>query len=319
MARPKRFAPDAFRFIGEDGVPRAVFDMTTRTLQGRFFLQPTKKTTSLVLGVLGRALALFPHVELYAYHVMSNHLSLTAGFRTAAEMGAFMCYFNGNTARVVGRSVRWRQKFWGRRYRAIPVVDEAALVERMEHSADNSVKEGLVERADQWPGGHFVKQILRGDEHGVGAWLDREGLRLARKKDPKALETAFTTKYLVRLSKAPVWNHLDDAAYREMILQLAEETRRKRRGRGAGGHALIFAHSAHHRPAKIAMSDAPSVHASCGERRRAWREAYAAFVDAYAQAMEALRAGTRAFNFPEGGIAPAARHDPLHTCAGDVP
>ena len=49
---------------------------------------------------------------------------------------------------------------------------------------------------------------------------------------------------------------------------------------------------------------APPVHTTCIALRKAWREAYAIFVDTYRGAMERLRQGFSAVDFPTEGCPP---------------
>ena len=44
---------------------------------------------------------------------------------SAQRLASFMNYLNSNLAREAGRLIRWREKFWGRRYQAILVSQEA--------------------------------------------------------------------------------------------------------------------------------------------------------------------------------------------------
>ena len=45
-----------------------------------------------------------------------------------------MCFVKSNLAREAGRIVDWKEKYWGRRYRAIEISDEeAAWVERLRY------------------------------------------------------------------------------------------------------------------------------------------------------------------------------------------
>ena len=45
-----------------------------------------------------------------------------------------MNYLNGNLAREAGRLHRWREKFWSRPYRAIPVSYEPEIqIERLKY------------------------------------------------------------------------------------------------------------------------------------------------------------------------------------------
>ncbi|HEV7518931.1 MAG TPA: hypothetical protein VGR07_21775 [Thermoanaerobaculia bacterium] len=65
-------------------------------------------------------------------------------------------------AKPVGWS-RWREKFWGRRYQAIPISEaEAAEVERLRYVLAHGCKEGLVEHLRDWPGVSAVRALLGG-------------------------------------------------------------------------------------------------------------------------------------------------------------
>jgi hypothetical protein len=73
-------------------------------------------------------------------------------------------YVNSNLAREAGRLYEWKEKFWGRRYQAIVVSnEEEAQIDRLEYILSNSVKEGLVERPQDWPGAHSVGALLTGE------------------------------------------------------------------------------------------------------------------------------------------------------------
>ena len=63
-------------------------------------------------------------MQVCVFVVLSNHYHLLLRPRGAAQLAAFMSHFNGNLAKEAGRLHSWRQKFWGRRYRAIPVSFE---------------------------------------------------------------------------------------------------------------------------------------------------------------------------------------------------
>jgi hypothetical protein len=64
-----------------------------------------------------------------------------------------MCYVNFNLAREAGWLAEWKEKFWGRRYRAIVVSnEEEAQVERLTDFLSNGIKENLVEHLKDWLG-----------------------------------------------------------------------------------------------------------------------------------------------------------------------
>jgi hypothetical protein len=66
----------------------------------------------------------------------------------------------------------------------------------------------------------------------------------------------------------------------------------------------ILAMDPQHRPAELAKSPAPLVHAVTKVVRRAFYEAYSWFVAAFRTAAEALKAGDRGAPFPAGSFPP---------------
>ncbi|HEX3530643.1 MAG TPA: hypothetical protein VH988_26570 [Thermoanaerobaculia bacterium] len=71
------------------------------------------------------------------------------------------------------------------------------------------------------------------------------------------------------------------------------------------GVEAILAKDPQHRPASIARSPAPLVHAATKVVRKAFYDAYAWFVSAFRQAAEKLRQGDRNASFPSGSFPPA--------------
>jgi hypothetical protein len=113
------------------------------------------------------------------------------------------------------------------------------------------------------------------------------------------------------LSPLPYWAHLTAAAYRNRVKALVEdieaEARRIRESSGATvlGVAAILSKDPQHRPASVACSPVPLVHAATKAARRFFYETYAAFVNAFRAATEALRRGDRDAPFPAGSFPPA--------------
>jgi REP element-mobilizing transposase RayT len=132
MARPLRYVP-----------PGTTVEVTTRTIQSRFLLRPSPELNDVVLGVLGRALSLYA-VELHAFAVMSNHMHLLLTPASGQELAAFMRHVNRNISQEAGRLHDWRGPLWARRYRCIPVVDEASQIHRLRYILAQGCKEGLV-------------------------------------------------------------------------------------------------------------------------------------------------------------------------------
>jgi hypothetical protein len=92
-----------------------------------------------------------------------------------------MCHFLSKLAREAVRLTGWREKIFGRRYKAIVISsEEAAQIERLRYILANGTKEGLVERPQDWPGVHAVRALL-GEEVLEGIWIDQP---LRSKKSP---------------------------------------------------------------------------------------------------------------------------------------
>ena len=79
---------------------------------------------------------------------------------------------------------------------------------------------------------------------------------------------------------------------------------RSRTGRPVEGAESIVARDPHYRPAKLARSPAPLVHAATKAARKAFYEMYAWFVAAFRSAAEKLKQGDREAPFPLGSFPP---------------
>ena len=101
-----------------------------RTVHGRHLLQPSRQLNRVVLGVIGRAQKLYG-VRIYALVVMSNHMHMILSGDQRSSLVSFMTYINSNIAKEVGRFRRWPERFWGRRYRSIPILDNESLLGRL--------------------------------------------------------------------------------------------------------------------------------------------------------------------------------------------
>jgi REP element-mobilizing transposase RayT len=139
--------------------PHVLFEVTIRTIQGRFLLRPSKKLNELILGVIGRGLDLYPGVRLYVFKIASNHIHLILSAPDQKTLSRFMNYINSNIAREAGRLHHWKDKFWSRRYRAIPILDDESLMRRVRYVLSHGCKEGLVSNPLQWGDaeGHLVR------------------------------------------------------------------------------------------------------------------------------------------------------------------
>lgn len=310
MGRRLRFLP-----------PGSLVEVTCRTLQGRFLLQPKPPIAALCRGVLARAARLYP-VEIHAFVFLGNHYHLLLTAPDARRLAAFMNYLNSNLAREIGRAVRWRERFWGRRYQAIVVSEEpAAQISRLLYLLRQGTKEGLVRRPTDWPGAKSVECLLHGKPV-RGVWIDRTLEFRAAKSGKPHDASKFRSVETLGLAPLPCWKELPARSYRKRIGQLVQyvereaERRLRESGRAPLGRDRIERQDPHDAPNRIKKMPAPLVHAVSAEVRRAFRIAYRYFADAHRRASVRLRAepGRRVgfehfpeFSFPPPGpfLAPA--------------
>jgi hypothetical protein len=295
--------PRPLRYIPAD----SIVEVTTRTIQGRRLLRPSPELNDLILGILGRAQSLFP-VRIHAFVVLSNHWHGLLSVNDAAELAAFVAFVNGNIAREVGRIHGWRERFWGRRYRAIVVADEASQVARLRYLLQNGCKEGLVDRPVEWPGLSCVEALTRNADL-QGTWHDRTAESKSSRRGREMIPGQFAKRYRVTLAQLPCWRSLSPAQHRaacaDLISEIEAETlaERVRSGKACVGAAALLSQNPHEPPAETDRSPAPFVHAACRLVRVAFRQAYAAFVEAFRAAAECL--GRMKADFPPGAFPPS--------------
>ena len=299
MSRRLRFIP-----------PGSLVEVTCRTVQGRLLLRPSPILRDLTLGVLARAVRLYP-VELHAFAFLSNHFHLLVSVESAQRLARLMNYLNSNLAREAGRLIGWREKFWGRRYQAILVSNEAeAQVARLRYILAHGVKEGLVDAPLDWPGAHCARTLLVSRPL-TGRWVDRT-LAYAASRRRRPLDSgAFTKMETVRLTPLPCWRSSSESdrlrALRELVEDIEKEGRvqQSRTGRPPLGRDTVLRGDPRHVPNRLRKGPAPLVHAASRAARDALREAYRRFLGAYRQAAEKLRSGALDVLFPEGAFPPA--------------
>ncbi len=281
-----------------------------RTLQGLLLLRPSPLLCEIILGILGRAQALYG-LQIHAFVFMSNHYHLLCSPVDPEQLARAMCFINSNLAREAGRLHGFRERVWSRRYQAIPVTGElGAQVERLRYLLSHGCKEGFVLTPGDWPGVHCIHALLHGEAL-QGVWFDRTLEFQARRRGIEFGARDFTTVYTVTLSPMPCWRHLSPKQYREAIAQIVTEIeadalrRQAESRREPAGAEFVRRQSPLSRPAKSKRSPAPRVHAASKAARKAFREAYGLFLAAFRRASEKLRSGDRTAEFPRFSFPPS--------------
>lgn len=295
------------RFVPPEG---GLYEVTTRTVQGRFLLKPSKELNTIILGVLGRAQRLYP-VEIHAFACLYNHYHLLISVDTASQLSAFMTYFNGNLAKEIVRHVDgWGDKVWSRRFRAIWIpLTEFDQVDRLRYVLAQGAKDGLVMSPRDWPGVTSLPALLEGDSI-EGLWFNRTKEYAACRAGKTFHSHDFTNTERTSLSPLPCWAHLDSASYSQRILEMVVDIERETAEHHANarteplGLEALRMQRALDRPKRLKKSPAPFCHASSKKIRKAFWEAYSLFYAAYREAADKLKAGDLSAVFPEGCFPP---------------
>jgi hypothetical protein len=212
--------------------------------------------------------------------------------------------------RQAGRLVDWREKFWSRRYRTIVVSgEEGAQRERLKYVLSHGAKEGLVGDPREWPGVHAIRPLLA-DEPVQGIWFDRTQEYAARRRGEEFERLRFTTSYTVTLSPLPCWEDLPEEIQKRRLAEIAQEigaeaaVRQEEKGVAPTGADAVRRQDPHQRPAKTKKSSAPLFHAATKRVRDDLVNTYYAFVAAFREAADKLKAGNRNAVFPIGSFPP---------------
>lgn len=285
-------------------------EVTARTIQGRFLLNPGQGWNETFIGVLARARELYP-VRIHGFVCMSNHLHLLLTPRNAHELASFMGHVLTNVSKEAARRHGWRGPLFERRYQAIVVTnEEAAQVGRLRYLLAHGVKEDLVETVEQWPGPHCAKN-LRAGKPASGVWLSREGYWKAHRRGEVMKQDTCSVAYELSLDPLPCWSSLSHAMYRrrivEILMAIEEEAkgRRVRERLGTLGVEAILKQEPLDRPSTVARRPAPRVHAASRRMRRSFLALYADFLVAFYGATERFRHSLPDARFPPGAFLPA--------------
>jgi len=300
MARPLRYTPDE----------STIFEITSRTIQARFLIKPSKEVNEIVLGIIGRAQTLYPEISMYCFVFLSNHFEILGSAPEFDVISAFVGYVKSNIARELGAIYDWKEKFWGRRFRAISVLDEPALLGRVRYVLEHGCKENLVDRPGDWPGVQCVAALTDGTPL-VGYWYDRTAAYQAGRKGQEVDPRDFVVEYEVQLTPLPVWDERCDETQRERVRELLRDieqetrNRHKREGTRPLGLARIRAQDPHGHPDSPRRSPAPACHASSRRVRLWYQGAYRRFAAEYKRASALFRTGAQNVEFPVRCFRPA--------------
>jgi hypothetical protein len=287
----------------------SLFEVSIRTVQERFLLRPSAELNDLILGVLGRALLLYPSIRIYSFKFLSNHFHIILAAPDIRTLALFMNHIDSNIAREAGRLHGWHDKFWSRRYRPVSIEDDAKLVEKTKYVLAQGCKESLVAHPLDWPGASSDRALLFGEKL-EGTWYDRAAFYEAERSGKQVRLQDFAVRYEVPLTTLPILEGKSEeeqcAFYQGLVDEIGQETYQAciDQDKQVLGVAAVLNQDPHDRPRTSKRSPAPLCHSSTKEGRLRYRRAYRKFVALYRQAVERLRQGDASVKFPENCFLP---------------
>src|SRR5664279_1307266 len=195
MSRPLRFVPE-----------HSLVEITTRTFQGRLLLRPSPELTDIILGIIGKAQALYS-MTIHGFVFLSTHAHFLLSPSSAGQLAKFMQFVNANVAKEAGRLHLWRERLWSRRYRSIVVADEKAAHARLRYILAHGAKEGLIGSPGSWPGPNCIAALSTGALL-RGTWFDRSKEFLARQRGEIVFPSQFASTFDVTLTPLHCLQHL---------------------------------------------------------------------------------------------------------------
>ncbi|QDG53455.1 hypothetical protein FIV42_22730 [Persicimonas caeni] len=289
----------------------AFYDICNRTHQQFYGLLPSEEVNKIILGLLAKYAWIYG-VEIFAFCFMSNHFHIIARCKSL-QLHLFMRDFQAQLAKKINALRGRTGTFWERRYTAIEILDDDAMIERLRYTVCNPSESDLVRHPRLWPGLCSWDIHDNGGEPLWGEVVDRETYwREKRKKknedktEAELIEMA-TVRYPLELAKLPKWANLDDASYHAKVRKECHEHARHlhdKRGFKCPGPKKVLAKKWWQRPVQPKKAPRPLCHGGDLEKRKEYREQRRAVTNAYKKAVGRWRKGKTNIEFPEGTIPP---------------
>ncbi len=283
-------------------------EVTIRTLGGKFWLRPDAACKAIIEGVFGKALKLYPGIQLHGYDAQSNHLHYLLSALDPEQVPLFLDYVHGNIARQLNK-LRGRQgTFWSRRGAVIAVLDADAQVARLRYLLAQGPAAGLVPSPTQWPGASSTRALLD-DMRVTATYTPLDKLRRnAALANPRP-EGELAEDVSFELTPLPAWADLTAKARRAKVAALVDAIEDEHKGKTFLGARALRTQDPNRSPRKFRRTRMPPCHASSSQVRGRYLDAYRVFRDSYLRASQRLRADPAASRteiqrlYPPGSLA----------------
>lgn len=296
MPRPLR------RFI-----PNQVNEITIRTVDARWSLVPVPMLRSEWIGILAEAGRRWPAVLLHDFQVMRSHATYHLSSGDANAVGKWTSFVNAATARASQFHHGLKGRIWGRRYHAIPILDDEALRTRTKYLMAQACAADAVTAPRRWPGPHAVDAKCRGVEL-KGSYVTAEARREALREHGEL--PVNRTLVLAPLPGLAESEQQRRTWYRAIEQEIVEEARMRHRAEGVtcGPPEALCREDPRYAPEEEegdpaeeeGCGPAPICHTACRDRRDEYRTVRDQFIDAWRGALEDFKRGLRVC-FPPGG------------------
>ena len=285
--------------------PLKIYFVTVRCFQRRLLMRPSSETNEVLGGVLARA-ARMNGVEIFGFVFASNHVHLLVR-APRGNLPRFMQHLLTNVSKKVGNLVRWKGRFWERRYSAEPVLDEIALLSRVRYVLAHGPKEGLVRSCAEWPGLSSLSMMLDGASRRF-RWFN--WTRKAKAHRPGTGPGRFDVKWVepesLTLTSLPLQTLQSREALRRFLHDAMQviETEASRLHRAFLGRAGVLKQNPHRKARQKERSSRPPCHTSIPAFLKEYLESFRTFVAAFRQASSRWMRGEVNVVFPERAFRP---------------
>jgi putative transposase len=282
--------------IPREVLPGQTYMITRRCTQRQFLMRPDRATNNAFIYCLAEAAARY-RIEVLFTVAMSNHHH-TGIYDPEGNYPAFLEHFHKLFAKCQNAlRGRW-ENFWSSEQTSVVrLVEPGDVLEKMTYALTNPVKDGLVERARQWPGVTSLEAMMRGTR-----------LYASRPRHFFRDEGVMPETVSLSFSRPKGLEHLSAAEFVELVAERVRQVEemvlveRRRTGARVLGRRGVLAQRCGDRPnnREPRRELNPRVAA-----RSKWHRIEAllrnkAFRDAYAAARATFIAGVRDVLFPAG-------------------
>jgi REP element-mobilizing transposase RayT len=295
MARPLR-----------DTDPNAIRLITSRTIEARLLMTPSKQMNQIIGGVLARYQEQFK-IEIFAYCFLSNHFHLVC---RAPERNVwhFMQSVKRELAKRCNRLRNREAPLWSRRYDDQVCLRPKDALNALLYATTNPVKHQLVEKPQHWPGIGCYQQLLNGKPREfefISHTAKKIEERLAVLEERKVNKEAYTTTHRLTLTPLPkLAELLEGKSLKDRLLERTKELRAEQNNAPVFGKERILKQSALSTPRNVSKSPRPSCYTSCIEALKAFKETCKLIREAYCIASERFRRGLLDTVFPPETLKP---------------